>query len=113
MRLKEDPDGWHSSAIRRRDFRHTHGDPEVPKGHPKRKAKKEKKKIDHKHEWIDVTYHEYWSLGNGYRTMFWDDEPEWARYTEYFLCIHCWKRRVVQNVGKRRAYYKKKYGRSW
>lgn len=53
MRLKEDSSSWRSRGIQRRDYRHDFGTPEVPKGHPKRKVKKPRKRIDHKHIWIE------------------------------------------------------------
>lgn len=54
MRLKEDSGSWGARAIIRRDYRHDFGTPEVPKGHPKRKQKKPRVRINHKHVWVEA-----------------------------------------------------------
>jgi hypothetical protein len=51
--LSEDKDSWNAGGVIWRDFRHTHNGPEVSTF--KKKPKKPRKKIDHRHVFVDVT----------------------------------------------------------
>ena len=53
MRISQDTDSWKAGGILRRDFRHTHGEPEVER-HRRKKAKP-RRRIDHQHVYVDVT----------------------------------------------------------
>jgi len=65
MRLKEDNMSWHARGVMCRDFRHTHGDPEVPQRGSHKKPKRPRRRIDHKHVWTDwfeqERYAGYWN----------------------------------------------------
>ena len=58
MSKEKDKDSWKARSVKRKDFRHTHGDPEVAsKGKSKKKDTKKwcrgKIGVDHTYEWID------------------------------------------------------------
>ena len=82
MRLKEDSSSWKSSSIQRRDFRHDPGLPEteIPRHRSKRSKneKRKSKRIDHKHVWVESTYHSdsyYWFAKR--------DDPPPRMYTRF------------------------------
>lgn len=82
MRLKEDNSSWRSRGIVRRDFRHDAGLPETETGRTKVKKKKPRKRIDHKHIWVEHTrpypYFAYWFETNPKE----DPRPEQHVYFE-------------------------------
>lgn len=119
MRLKEDNTSWKSRGIKRRDFRHTYGEPETP-AHRKDKKKPRPKKDKHKHVWVEVDFKEYQRYatrrGGMYRFPWWlypiGEEPKyWQGYTTYFVCADCLDTKTKVDEGKRRAHYRRAYGR--
>jgi hypothetical protein len=52
MRISQDKDSWRAGGILRRDFRHTHGEPEVPqyKGKPKNGKRWCRGKVGREHQ---------------------------------------------------------------
>lgn len=90
MRLKEDNTNWQASSIQRRDFRHTYGEPEVPK-HRKSKKKSKPKGNGCKHVWVEVSYTEYQRYvgKRGGWSMWWInyiEPPEYAQYYTFYVC---------------------------
>jgi hypothetical protein len=67
--LSEDGDSWKASSLKRRDFRHTHDGPEVPKhGNKKKNTKKWcKGKVGKEHDMeIGVIARSYSSLSGAF-----------------------------------------------
>lgn len=86
MRLSQDDSSWKARGILRRDFRHTHGEPEIPKTKV-RKKNKPRKRIDHKHDWVEAT--EYYE----YRSSLGPDYPRWSLHFRCTICrAHKWKK---------------------
>lgn len=119
MRLKEDSGSWRARGIIRRDFRHTHGDPEIDTTKVKGK-KKRPKKNKHKHIWVEVEWQEYCRYANKHNYFPWwlygtaDKEPPyWTGYMTYYVCADCLDTKRKEDVGKRRAHYRRKYGWAW
>lgn len=109
MRLREIPDGWHADGVRRRDFRH---DPsavsEIDRSKVKKKLKP-RKKIDHKHIWVEVSPEPMtrqvrnWYLE--YRPWFIDWEGIPSRWVE-FRCSLCPARMHKTNMRYGYEHYK-------
>lgn len=62
MRISQDHSSWRARGILRRDFRHTHDEPEVTKYKVKKRKKKAQEprtKPTCKHVWVEVEYEEY------------------------------------------------------
>ena len=110
MRLKEDNRSWKSHGIKRRDFRHQHGDPEIDK--TKVKGKKPRpKKNKHKHVWVEVSFAEFEQYASYGKHYDWDrwwfsyyatHEPTWAKYTTYYVCCDCLETKRKVDEGARR-----------
>lgn len=59
-RIKRDPDDWKARGIKKRDFNHSHDEPEVPKKNPSKRKKKDTKtwcrgKVGREHVVADKT----------------------------------------------------------
>ena len=120
MRLKEDNTSWKSGGVQRRMYRQAPLLPEQEtiKGHPKRKSREKaaRKKIVCKHVWVEVSYQEYQRYASKVRVPWWwyqEVEPYWLKYTTHFVCADCLETKTKRDKGKQRAYYRRKYGRSW
>jgi hypothetical protein len=73
--LKDDDSSWKASGIKRRDFRHTHGGPNTPKGRGKRKNTKQwcKGKVGTPH----ILQHQ--------------QHPKYPKWSHVDLCVECGK----------------------
>lgn len=107
MRLKEDSNSWKARGVIYRDFRHTHGDPEIDR--TKKKSKKKRPpKNRHKHVWVKVNRKE-WSKYAGYYDRGWVNEPWWwDGDTTYFVCCDCLTTKRTHDKRAWRAHYRKR-----
>jgi hypothetical protein len=97
MRLSKEPDGWHADGVRRRDYRHDYGTPEVPKGHPKRRQKKPRPP-KHKHVWVEQAPYDY---------SYYSDQPkDRPHYYTRFMCTVCGKYESKVNPRYGYEYYR-------
>lgn len=113
MRISEDAGSWRARGIIRRDFRHTHGDPEVPR-HRSTRKKSGKKKTPRqacKHVWVEVSYDEYLRYADRtYWRWYWYPSrtaPYWTAFSTYRVCAGCLATDVKRDKGKERAYYRR------
>lgn len=113
MRLKEDSSSWRSSGITRRDFRHSHDGPEVDQS--KRKPKKARTRIDHKHIWEKVEKPKLsrgeirWYEMHYPHASFWN--PDYPQYKFQFRCTVCGKTKWKSNP--RYSYELWKWRKNW
>ena len=107
MRLSKDSTNWNATSVMRRDFRHTYGDPEIPK-HLKKRGKKRAKKPSCKHVWVEVSPEEYLRYRHGGRVPSWysGDVAYWTAYTTYYVCADCLGTKSKYDKGKMRAHYR-------
>lgn len=110
MRLKEDQDSWRASAIKRRDFRHTKGDPEISHHTKKARAKVRKPKNRHKHIWVEVGHREWTAYHDHRWYRYYDsyDVPNWAEFRTFFVCCDCLQTMTKEDKGAWRKHYRRR-----
>jgi hypothetical protein len=118
MRLSKDNTNWNATSIICRDFRHTHGHPEIPKHLKKRGKKSRAHKANPrcKHVWVKVEYAEYRRYNMRLPRSWWviyGDDPYWTEYETYYVCAGCLETKSKYDKGKMRQYYRKRRASAW
>lgn len=100
-------------SVVRRDFRQTHGEPEVSKAKAKRKQSRPKKVvITCKHVWVGVTYSEYLRYQYPHYGEWWWKhlaklDTKHPSFYSHFVCAGCGAAKTKRDKAAERASYRK------